>query len=273
MLAERRFSDDDIYGAYSKHPLSAVVAGPQRGAYRRSLAGTAAAAAAAGVVSYPQREDGRQDRVSTEQALLGQSGFYRPEDLDDDFFRAKSTGAIRDDGTAARLSLRLVPTTATAVWNFISTRLIGRLGVTSGKVAGAEAINNRSDSVVLYLNTADRANAQAIAALLASNFPPAYFEDGVPVAMTPLARGIGFAERHPDHSSHGSAVSAVIELALENLQAHLHARGNAAAAGAAAAAAAPVDPQQLLHDHFLPAAMREFGIDPNQADSMLKKKG
>jgi len=107
------------------------------------------------------------------------------------------------------------------------------------------------------LNTNDATNARRIAEELAARFRPECFGDGVPFGMLELARGIGYAERHPEYSSHGSARSAAIELALWNLQTHRQ-RLAAVNFGLDEATA-----QHLLVHSFLPDAMRRLGIDPD----------
>jgi hypothetical protein len=117
--------------------------------------------------------------------------------------------------------------------------------------------------VIIYMNSDDLGAAKAIAAELVSLFG-GDLEDGVPIGMLELGRGIGFAERHPSYSSHGEARAKVIELANQHLRVHVQ------RLQATGMVIAPQTERHLLRTLFLPAAMRELGIDPTQPHMNLE---
>lgn len=257
MLSSGKKSEKEAYDTYSEYTPPSQLPKKDYDKYLDKLVDIDFDSRAMQVESHPQREDEHSTRYTTNRTLTDNPRGTSTSKLDQDFYRAESTKEVSKDPTYSRLTLRLNPLTATEVWKYISTQLVGNYGVKSAKIGGPGSINERTDSVIIYLNSNQQEQAQYIASLLASKFDASYFVSGVPFGMQELAKGIGWAERHPEHSSHGSARAAAMELALQMLERH---RQRLALVGYNLS---PQEAQGLLNHSFLPEAMRQWGIDPS----------
>ncbi|MBI4749984.1 MAG: hypothetical protein HY774_15970 [Acidobacteria bacterium] len=261
MLSSGKKSEKEAYDTYSEYTPPSQLPKKDYDKYLDTLVDIDFDSRDMDVESHPQREDSHTNRYTTNRTLTKNPARRSTRELDQDFYRAESTKSVKNDSTYSRLTLRLNPLTATEVWKYISTQLVGNYGIKSAKIGGPGSINERTDSVIIYLNSNQQEQAQYIASLLASKFDASYFVSGVPFGMQELAKGIGWAERHPEHSSHGSARAAAMELALQMLERH---RQRLALVGYNLN---PQEAQGLLNHSFLPEAMRQWGIDPTAPHS------
>jgi len=128
-------TEDNIYNLYSTYQAAEPLGRGEQRRYERSLAQTDEDSRRH-VASHPQGEDGQRNRDSTRRTLMDNPRRLTPTEMGMDFYRAESTGTVREDATLARIALRLAPAYATAVWDYISRHMVGRHGIKSAKVAG-----------------------------------------------------------------------------------------------------------------------------------------
>jgi HopA1 effector protein family len=254
-------SMDEIYDRYSEFQQPAPLPSGEFTPYLESLAQIDSLSSPL-VSSYPQREDSHSNRVTTSSTVLENPRQRARDRILNDFYRAEGRGEKANDPTLARISLRLNPSRAMEAWLFISRQLVGgNPYVTSAKIAGPEAINTRSDSVILYLSTNHEDIAAQIAASLVAQLGQGVFVAGVPSGMKELVPGIGFAERHPEFSSHGEGRAKAVELALAAFDVQLD---RLQQVGIVPDEETQID---MFNRQFLPWGLNEVGIssqDPSQ---------
>lgn len=124
----------------------------------------------------------------------------------------------------SRLTLRLNPEKATEVFAVVSSMIVGSQDfpfVQQAKIMGPIEIQNKSDSLIIYVTSNKKDDIMKIIKLLLDNFNESYFLDGGPISMEPLGKGIYYAERaqYPDaSSSHGKSRAILLAQAYEEMK-------------------------------------------------------